>query len=58
MTNVAFIGFGKLGKPCAEVIAQKGHDVTAIDFAKKPIARLKKESEQHDLRVNLIQKDI
>ena len=38
--------------------AQKGHDVTAIDFAKKPISKLKKESEQHDLRVNLIQKDI
>ena len=31
MTNVAFIGFGKLGKPCAEVIAQKGHDVSVYD---------------------------
>ena len=31
MTNVAFIGFGKLGKPCAEVIAQKGHDVNVYD---------------------------
>ena len=31
MTNIAFIGFGKLGKPCAEVIAQKGHDVSVYD---------------------------
>ena len=38
--------------------AQKGHDVTAIDFAKKPISRLKKESDHNGLNINLVQKDI
>lgn len=31
MANVGFIGVGKLGMPCAEAIAQKGHHVTAYD---------------------------
>lgn len=30
--NIAFIGLGKLGLPCAEVIAQKGHSVTGYDI--------------------------
>jgi UDPglucose 6-dehydrogenase len=29
--NIGFIGLGKLGLPCAEVVAQKGHDVTGYD---------------------------
>jgi UDPglucose 6-dehydrogenase len=35
MTKVGFIGVGKLGMPCAETIAAKGHDVTAYDVAKR-----------------------
>lgn len=31
MKNIGFIGIGKLGMPCAEVIAQKTHSVTAYD---------------------------
>ena len=31
--NIAFIGCGKLGMPCAEEIAKKGHDVTGYDIA-------------------------
>jgi UDPglucose 6-dehydrogenase len=30
-TRIGFIGLGKLGLPCAEVIAQKGFDVTGYD---------------------------
>ena len=30
--NIAFIGLGKLGLPCAEVIAGKGHSVTGYDI--------------------------
>jgi len=29
--NIGFLGIGKLGMPCAEVIAQKGHNVTGYD---------------------------
>jgi hypothetical protein len=29
--KVGFIGVGKLGMPCAEAVAQKGHDVSAYD---------------------------
>jgi UDPglucose 6-dehydrogenase len=31
--NIGFIGVGKLGMPCAEAIAQKGHKVTGYDIA-------------------------
>lgn len=31
--KVGFIGVGKLGMPCAEAMAQKGHDVTGYDVA-------------------------
>jgi UDPglucose 6-dehydrogenase len=31
MTKIGFIGFGKLGKPCAEVIAKKGFSVDVYD---------------------------
>jgi len=34
MKNIAFIGTGKLGMPCAETIAQKGHHVTGYDVVK------------------------
>lgn len=30
--KVGFIGLGKLGMPCAEVIASKGHDITSYDI--------------------------
>jgi UDPglucose 6-dehydrogenase len=32
--NIGFIGTGKLGMPCAEAIASKGHNVTGYDVAK------------------------
>ena len=31
--KIGFIGLGKLGLPCAEVVAEKGHDVTGYDPA-------------------------
>jgi len=31
--KIGFIGTGKLGMPCAEAIASKGHDVTGYDVA-------------------------
>ena len=30
--KIGFIGVGKLGMPCAEVVAEKGHDVTGYDI--------------------------
>ena len=33
IVKIGFIGIGKLGLPCAEVIADKGHDVTGYDVA-------------------------
>jgi UDPglucose 6-dehydrogenase len=33
--KIGFIGVGKLGMPCAEAIASKGHDVTAYDVSKR-----------------------
>tara|TARA_R110001606_G_scaffold97935_1_gene216143 strand:- start:9370 stop:10530 length:1161 start_codon:yes stop_codon:yes gene_type:complete len=33
MSKISFLGIGKLGMPCAEAIAQKGHDVTGYDVA-------------------------
>lgn len=30
--KIGFIGIGKLGMPCAEVISKKGHDVTGYDI--------------------------
>jgi UDPglucose 6-dehydrogenase len=33
--KISFIGLGKLGMPCAEVIAQKGHIVTGYDIARR-----------------------
>jgi UDPglucose 6-dehydrogenase len=35
MNKIGFIGTGKLGMPCAEAIAQKGHDVSGYDIAKQ-----------------------
>src|SRR6056297_783843 len=34
--NVGFIGLGKLGMPCAEAIAQKGHIVHGYDVLDRP----------------------
>ena len=31
--KIGFIGLGKLGLPCANVIAEKGHDVTGYDIS-------------------------
>jgi UDPglucose 6-dehydrogenase len=33
--KIGFIGVGKLGMPCAEAIAQKGHTVTGYDVTEK-----------------------
>lgn len=33
--NIGFIGIGKLGLPCAEVIAKKGHDVIGYDIVER-----------------------
>ena len=33
--KIGFIGLGKLGMPCAEAIAQKGHKVTGFDISKR-----------------------
>lgn len=33
--KIGFIGVGKLGMPCAEAVAQKGHDVVAYDIEKR-----------------------
>jgi len=33
--NISFIGTGKLGMPCAEAIAQKGHRVSGYDVAER-----------------------
>jgi UDPglucose 6-dehydrogenase len=30
--KIGFIGIGKLGLPCAEAIAKKGHDVIGYDL--------------------------
>ena len=38
--------------------ARKGHQVTAIDFAEKPIKRLRRESKDNNLSITTIQKDI
>ena len=32
--KIGFIGTGKLGMPCAEAIAKKGHDVCGYDIMK------------------------
>jgi len=34
--NITFIGLGKLGLPCAEVIASKGHVVHGYDIKRRP----------------------
>ena len=33
--NISFLGLGKLGLPCAEVIAKKGHSVRGYDIARR-----------------------
>lgn len=33
--NIGFIGIGKLGMPCAEEIAKKGHNVFGYDVEAK-----------------------
>jgi UDPglucose 6-dehydrogenase len=33
--NIGFIGTGKLGMPCAQAIASKGHDVTGYDIVQR-----------------------
>ena len=34
--DIGFIGIGKLGLPCAEAVAQKGHTVEGYDIAERP----------------------
>ena len=33
MSKIGFIGVGKLGMPCAEAVAQKGHEVKGYDVS-------------------------
>lgn len=39
--NIGFIGVGKLGMPCAEVIAIKGHNVTGYDIVETESKHIK-----------------
>jgi UDPglucose 6-dehydrogenase len=39
--KIGFIGTGKLGMPCAEAIASKGHEVTGYDVAKRTSHQVK-----------------
>ena len=39
--KIGFIGVGKLGMPCAEAIAQKGHDVKGYDVAPRQSKHVK-----------------
>jgi UDPglucose 6-dehydrogenase len=38
--NITFVGLGKLGLPCAEAIAQKGHNVHGYDVQKRPTQKV------------------
>ena len=40
MSNIGFIGIGKLGLECAEACAEKGHSVFGYDIEKKPIRKV------------------
>ena len=42
--KIGFIGLGKLGLPCAEVIAKKGFDVNGYDVVKVDTDIVKQES--------------
>jgi len=39
-TKIGFIGLGKLGRPCAEAISNKGFDVTGYDIEQKKENRI------------------
>ena len=39
--NIGFIGVGKLGMPCAEAIADKGHNVKGFDVSPKTSEKIK-----------------
>jgi UDPglucose 6-dehydrogenase len=39
--KIGFVGLGKLGMPCAEVIASKGHDVTGFDVVSRQSSLVK-----------------
>lgn len=38
--NITFVGLGKLGLPCAEAIAQKGHNVHGYDIKRRPTQKV------------------
>ena len=40
MSNIGFIGIGKLGLECAEACAEKGHSVFGYDIEKKPVRKV------------------
>ena len=42
--NISFIGLGKLGLPCAEKIAEKGHIVQGYDIERKKTIHVKQRS--------------
>lgn len=41
MSRIGFIGIGKLGMPCAEMIAKKGHEVEGYDITEKTSERIR-----------------
>jgi len=41
MSRIGFIGIGKLGMPCAEMIAKKGHEVEGYDVTEKTSERIR-----------------
>jgi UDPglucose 6-dehydrogenase len=50
--NIGFIGLGKLGMDCAEVIAQKGHTVNGYDILKKENKYINITNNIHDVVKN------
>ena len=40
MSNIGFIGIGKLGLECAEACAEKGHSVYGYDVEQKPVRKV------------------
>lgn len=53
--KIGFIGLGKLGLPCAEVIAKKNHDVTGFDIVK---SNSKLVSQKKTIKETVLDRDI
>ena len=53
--KIGFIGLGKLGLPCAEVIAKKNHEVTGFDIIK---AESELVSQKNNIKDTVLDRDI